>query len=294
MPGIDIIINHKVKQRKWLALDNLELAAGLIEYEFLESAEHLVVGSLTEETLGDVSSNQALIIWLSWLEYLLTDSWLIKDNAMTCDAAYCRMETTDGHQEWSSNSLASSCSLSSGEQYKPVSFNRTDLKDWNKNSYQLRSYLHEKSSNITRDFIGKGFSRLGRALKFVHTAKLEAHPALKVVHYCSALESLFGTDTSELSHKLSERVAHFLGANDFSATTVFRDVKRLYGVRSKVAHGSHLKYDLNKLSEDSVSCDNYVRSIINLILQKPQFLTMLESSNEEINLYFEKLIFKSP
>jgi hypothetical protein len=49
---------------------------------------------------------------------------------------------------------------------------------------------------------------------------------VRIANYCSALESLFSNDTTELTHKLSERVSWFIGEDAANRISTFHRVKK--------------------------------------------------------------------
>jgi hypothetical protein len=102
-------------------------------------------------------------------------------------------------------------STSFGIQGDSKEFSRSELVKWRDSSESLQSYRYDNDSTAYHSFTDKSYSRISRATRFIGSARLDRHPAIKVAHYCSALESLFSTDSSELTHKLSERVALFYG-----------------------------------------------------------------------------------
>lgn len=291
MPGVDIINN---KQEILKILDNeFKSMAGEIENNHFLNSNHILFCEFDEEDFHfNVSSNDALKFWLIWLEILIKDSWLIKDNCIVCEIAYMKM--TDGnHTEWSNNTLMASTTLSSGDEFKEIKFNKVELIEWESKSHKLQSYLHKKDSSLLNSFIEKKHSRLGRALRFIIAARREKHPAIKIAHYCSAFESLFSTDNAELSHKLSERIALFLNIDDYDTFIVYDDIKSFYNIRSKVTHGDSLqdkKVDMiPKLSQKS---DDYLRHIINIILNDSKLIDIFDGNKEQQDNYFKELILK--
>jgi len=291
MPGVDIINN---KQEILKILDNeFKSMAGEIENNHFLNSNHILFCELDEEDFHfNVSSNDALKFWLICLEILIKDSWLIKDNCIVCEIAYVKM--TDGnHTEWSNNALMASTTLSSGDEFKEIKFNKVELIEWESKSHKLQSYLHKKDSSLLNSFIEKKHSRLGRALRFIIAARREKHPAIKIAHYCSAFESLFSTDNAELSHKLSERIALFLNIYDYDTFIVYDDIKSFYNIRSKVTHGDSLqdkKVDMiPKLSQKS---DDYLRHIINNILNDSKLIDIFDGNKEQQDNYFKELILK--
>jgi len=289
MPGIDLITD-KAQISKILD-DEFKMIAGVIEAEHFENANHIICCDIDEETFNHpFSSNQALIVWLVWLDLLIQDAWLVKDHAISCDIAFARM-TNGQHSEWSSNYLNSQNYLSSGQAHVNVEFDFEDIKVWETKSNAIQTYLHQKKSGALNSFINKEFSRIGRSLRFISAARKETHPAIKITHYCSAFESLFSTDNSELSHKLAERIAIFLKQYGFEPLAIFDDVKAFYTVRSKVTHGDSIQGKrANDISDLSQKCDNYLRYIINKIVDDPNHKSTFDDKKEIIEQYFKELI----
>jgi len=291
MPGIDIINNRKGILK--ILNDEFQSMAGLIESQHFMNANHILFCEFNEEDFDlNVSSKDALTLWLIWLEILLKDSWLIKDNCIVCEIAYMQM-TDDNHNEWTNNALMASTTLSSGEEFKEVAFNKEELIEWESKSHKLQEYLHTKESSMLNSFIEKKYSRLGRALRFVIAARREKHTAIKIAHYCSAFESLFSTDNAELSHKLSERIALFLKNYGYEALNVYDDIKSFYNIRSKVTHGDSLQdKKLNTIPKLSKKSDDYLRSIVNIILKDSQLLDIFDGNKENQDNYFKNLILR--
>lgn len=289
MPGIDLI-NDKKKIHEILD-EEFRGVMGQIEFNHFIHSNHILFCEADESIFPKLqSSNQALVVWLGWLNMLINDSWLVKDNAMVCEVAYAQM-VKKNHTEWSNNYLGYSNSLSSGQQYANAVFTQEELSQWESQSYRLQKYLHSNDSGAFSSFINKKYSRIGRALKFIFAACKEPHSAIKISHYCSAFESLFSTDSAELSHKLSERVALFLKSFDFDPIAVFDDMKSFYSVRSKVTHGDVIQpskeIEIPKLSE---KCDNYLRSIINFILNEKMLRELFDGNKNVFDNHFKKLL----
>ena len=111
IPGIDLI-NDKKKISQILD-DEFQNIAGQIETNHFKNANNIIFCEFDESMFNlPWNSNEALITWLIWVELLIKDAWLVKDNAISCEIAYMKM-TNGIHSEWSNNSLESSASLSS-------------------------------------------------------------------------------------------------------------------------------------------------------------------------------------
>ncbi len=290
MPGIDLI-NDKNKISEIVDKEFYKIA-GAIEAAHLINSNHIIFCETDESVFSkEDGSNLALITWLVWMDMLISDSWLIKDNAMACEVAYCKV--TDGsYSEWSNNYLSNPVSISRGEQHICTTFSLDEVKEWAAQCHKLQSYLHSNNSGAFSSFTNKQYSRIGRARRFISAARKESHTAIKISHYCSAFESLFSTDNAELSHKLSERVAIFLKNFGYDPLVVFDDMKAFYGIRSKVTHGDSIQASKEKeLPDLSNKCDSYLRSIFRLILDDEKLQVIFDGNKDKFEKYFKEMLF---
>jgi hypothetical protein len=134
-------------------------------------------------------------------------------------------------------------------------------------------------------------SRLGRAWWILETARMTADVALKIAHYVTCFEGLFSTDSSELVHKLSERIAWFLGATPQERLSLFRTVKEAYAVRSKVVHGDKLS---NKqfagLRNVSDTCDDLLRRSLRKIMESNELRARFNGNPQELETFLLELV----
>ncbi len=286
IPGINIT-NSKAEIAK-IVDEDFRKAAGIIEYDHFINAENILYCEISQEDFGkDLDSEQALFIWLSWLQMLISDLWFIRDNAVVCEAAFCKM-TNLSSVAWTRNSLFSSAYDSSGLPFKPISLDINDLHTWDKKSSEIQTYLHRSKSTSFDSFTSTNFSRVARCMRFVRAATKEQHPAVKLSHYCSALESLFSTDNSGLSHKLSERVAVFLRDYGYNPVEVFDHFKVFYDIRSSVTHGSSIRPNKEKLlSSHSQQCDTYLRVILGILLDDKNLRQVFDGKPENFERHFK-------
>lgn len=101
----------------------------------------------------------------------------------------------------------------------------------------------------------------------------------KLLMYSAALEALVATSTTELSHRVAERVAILLGETAEERCAIYSDIKNGYDTRSKIAHGDMIKKDENDIRELSQKIDEYLRKLLKL--DEPFNL-----SNSNIDKYF--------
>jgi hypothetical protein len=292
IPGVNITNDVAVKAR--ILTPQLTRAAGAIEAQFLNDAPNLVFGEFDSEFMQNLTSDKFLLVILIWIDLLLRNGWLIKDHAMECDAAFLKVERALG-TDWTRNFLAMRPSFADGNIDKDIAMSITELTNWGKTNISVESYLSEARSSVLYFMMEKSYARSGRAMQFVNTARRTPDLAFKIANYCSALETLFTTESTELAHKLSERVAFFLGQRGYNRRTVFSAVKGAYGVRSKLVHGDTLKSnqiaDLPSLSQ---LCDIYLRTILKEIFDCEETRKIFDSHSQSIEDYFAHLIFGPP
>jgi len=111
---------------------------------------------------------------------------------------------------------------------------------------------------------------------------------IRYLWFWIALEALFGPeDSSELSHKLAERIAFFLADKSDDARDLFKMAKKCYGVRSKIVHG-RWKYspDIDQTMEDT---EAIIRTAFRHVIEKPDLLPIFVSKKRDE--YLADLVF---
>ncbi|MDD1959009.1 HEPN domain-containing protein [Pseudomonas sp. 39004] len=291
MPGISII-NDRQYIKEQLDLQ-FQTFAGRIECDHLLGADHIVACRPEEASIweGYEHSEPLLLTWLAWLSLLIEDSWLVKDNAIGCEMAHCNFRS-NGKVFWTSNGLYSTISKANGEALLPTAFNADEIELWRDVTLELRAHLHEKGFSAFQSPVSKDSSRFDRFLSFMTSSRKVHHPSLKIAQVCSALESLFSTSTSELTHRLSERVAHFLGGSSQVMESRYQFMKKAYTIRSQVTHGSHIRAsDIEASASISQGLQDICREIVFMVLRVPEKQDVVYGSNEQIEDYFRRQLF---
>jgi Apea-like HEPN len=103
-----------------------------------------------------------------------------------------------------------------------------------------------------------------------------------------ALEALFGpSNPSEITYRLSQRLAFFLASNRSEAGRLFGSAKEGYGLRSKIVHGLRLQR-LGK--EKSAEMMHQVECALVKILSTPQSLEVFKSERRRED-FLDRLAF---
>ena len=63
----------------------------------------------------------------------------------------------------------------------------------------------------------------------------------RLTYVMMGLEALYLAESSELSHRLAQRVAKIMGFLGFNSQEVYKEIKEAYGIRSKFIHGASFK-----------------------------------------------------
>lgn len=289
LPGVNITNDPRV--RRELLTTEFVTVAGSIEAGHLEQASNIVFGEFEPSQLRGGPPEAFLIAILLWISDLFKNAWLLKDHAMECDAVFLRAPVGESHG-WFTNFLASHPTFANGQRRIDLGMSISELQGWSRKHDQVEQYLNEAQSASWKFMMDKGYSRPGRALQFIHAARSASNIAFKLAHYCSALETLFTTESTELAHKLSERVAFFLSQSGNSLHTIFTTVKAAYNIRSKLVHGDTLKpSQVEQLPALSVICDEYLRTTLNLIFDSEDLKAVFDADNKSLENYFSQLIF---
>lgn len=291
MPTVSLVVGKNMIAR--YLTSELRVAAGLIEFQHLKEADHLIVSVPEDKDCWDdrfTHGDHALKVWMMYLDWALQDTWLVADNCIICEIAYCKF-TANGRTTWSNNNLYAQASMADGHRMKTVTWNEEMIGAWAREGLRLREHLHETGYDIFTDITSNKVTRFARFLQFVQAARRESFPAIKIAQMCSALESLFSTTETELTHRLSERVAFFLGGDPEQMEGTYKFIKKAYAIRSQVTHGSPVNAKLaGSTAEISKAMVDILREIaFKVISDGPEGVTY--KSNEQIEDHFRRCLF---
>ena len=152
-------------------------------------------------------------------------------------------------------------------------------------NHRVESYRHDTESSPFRFMmpyqVGAALQRNGSSACLGSSIQ---------AHYCSALETLFTTESTEITHKLAERVSFFLGKDGSERIKIFHTVKAAYSIRSKLVHGGGLRGNqIDNLPLLSKTCDS--RQVLTAIFDSKQLQEVFDSRQDGIETCFLDLIF---
>lgn len=226
------------------------------------------------------------------LQKFVFDLWKVKDNNVYVFSGFLfeyRDEISDGCTFKSTvTSINSKSNLEvSPSQYKRNEINGAFVNIPKINIDELMSRDSDYFTPTSDHFFKSGnATRIERASYFILEARSRQTFPTKIVSYITALECLFTTSQSELSHRVSERVALLIGKSKTDKTETYKLLKKAYDVRSKIVHGSILKGENEDLKEVSTGLDSILRNIISFEYD------ILSKKDNEIDEYFLEGLFE--
>ena len=290
LPGVKITNKTDVKDR--ILTELVRDAIGIIESNTIHNSDAFVYYEYegTEKFLKGHTNLESLNFILLWIDDFLKNSWLHKDNCITCDIGYLIDFSKKEVTEASSLRLQYMLTMADGD-ICDVTLSKKDLTEISDIHDKLETYLFKKDSGSTKFMLEKNFSRIGRALLFVKQAREARNLAYKITNYCAALETLFTTESAELSHKLAERTAYFISSAP-ERLTIYKVLKKAYSIRSKLTHGSSLEQkSILEIPDISIATDKIIRRVFEKVIFDDKILELFDSRNSKIDEYFENLVF---
>lgn len=113
-----------------------------------------------------------------------------------------------------------------------VTRGREDLNVFNQISSEYMELIQKENNDYIK--IAMDYFRLGM---------MEYRKENSIVDFFIALEALFSKERSEIQYRISNRMATLLGMDINHRKTILRKVRELYGIRSKIVHGSKTVID---------------------------------------------------
>jgi hypothetical protein len=260
------------------------LIIGTMEWQYIQNSDTVVWGTVNfnagDDPLrllnGKLYETQGFLntIWLFFDNSIDTEIgflFYIENGAPTASSSYIDVAryTADG---------TSITTVMDREQLRQIrKFHRDNLNDETFGPYPVTKVV-------------KSEGRITRALYLVQAASGSKDVGVKIMHYCSALETIFSTSQAELAHQLSERLAYFIGTTGRERVETYRAMKKAYALRSKITHGAAISpRDFNDLVSLSVACDNFLRRSFKRMFHSPE-THQLFGSEKQLDDYFIETI----
>jgi len=274
------------------AIGSLELGA-LLNADLLFATETCEF-DVEQGTTGPEIIGNLLNVVRTYLFHL----WMLRDNCAYFEQGFLfEPDKRITH----SNLLVTTFSKADGSHAYAATFSRKELD-------QLRLLIRDAYERVsievagveTTDYekralklvAGKGVDSYSRFQRFIAFARETRDVGMKIALYCSALETLLSTSTTELTHRISERVALLIADTEQGRIATYEEMKKLYSIRSAVVHGSDIpRKHLANLAESSTRCDQIVRAVAFRLSVDAAFRTAIFEDEVDADTFFLRKMF---
>ncbi len=289
------MISNKASVLKDVMIENnfLSLSTmGLFSIdEFQNKTFYVVDGDLGDVTKAEVDTygTSLTYAYLRQIQWLTNDFWMLRDNSIYVRDGFLFVYKDKIDEGFTFKADLSAINSKASTEIEPVVYTKEEIVELAKDM-QLVSVDDVRSGKANfRDVTQFQYfksAKLGRKMMawiyILHARAINAL-TIKVLMYITAMEALVSTSTTELSHQVSERVAILLGVDAEDRLSIYNDIKKGYGVRSKTAHGEPLKETEQDVKDMLISLDDYMRRLM-------KFDTPYDFEQGKINEFFIKRI----
>lgn len=295
----DSVMEKNIKQVIGIkALQSFE--KNIFGYKVLP-VEHEVKGNLEIGKMlqyGTYSSAEAIKTFLLFL-------WFIKDNSISIGDAYGYESETSQLICYPNHMIYSD----STGRFESVHFSEAEIDQATKillkyisicpaksTDEEAIDFFMNSSNTPDKDIFRSGvttnneMNNLQRAVTFLSTARSIPYLPYKISLYMPILESLFSDDANEVTQKVSERVAFYIGKEKDERIDIFKTVKDAYEIRSRFLHGQKLNPKKSKpdyLNPLSIKVDELIRKTLTKIIMEDSNI-FLQSNTD----FLKTIIFK--
>jgi hypothetical protein len=277
-----IITNDKnVIGKKLSKFNNIEKIIGDMEYSFFFSGKPVVIKEINLKDANDPMLE--LKVFLYTLQSLFVSFWAYKDSCVDTEMGFL-LTPTDVHSNMIKlGFINSDCKKN---------ILKVDFKECNT---IVREYYNNFDRNVKNQIgsptiLNKETSKLWRAIYHFGRARSSSTFELKISDYCSGFEALLSTSPNEIAHQLAD-LALLTESTIEKRIEIYRSIKKIYGVRSKVVHGSPI--DDKELCDYCKLSDTIARTVFNKIHKDRELFELFDTNKpDRIDEYFLNLLFQ--
>jgi hypothetical protein len=208
---------------------------------FFQEADYEFAKNISGEEIDRVSSSIR-----KTLSRIVFFTWFFKDSSSDLNTLYLLAENR-GHESYErkvySNCLGKQIETTfTDDEFKSAAAlyaRYSSIATINEfEEMKVGSESPKRAADINvHDFNYHILNRMERAINFLEFARATPFLPLKISFYVCAHEALFSTDNLEVTHKISERVAYYIGGDYIDRLDTFKKMKKAYSIRSNYFHG---------------------------------------------------------
>ncbi|MGG1400170.1 hypothetical protein ABE288_20460 [Bacillus salipaludis] len=267
-------------------------------YEFEGSVYLYEIGNF-DELKAKFDKKYKLIDYAFYLlrnaQYFVDCLWLVKDNSIYVRDAFLDVYP-EGSPEQGDIQFSSVSTINSNTSGHIVetTFSIEELEKAISYFKPAEGFegVEEGGKHPFKNPLTKEMGRLGRATYFINAARSVSQLPLKILNYCTVLECLFTSDSSEVTHKVAERLAYLLGRNAEERKQYYQLARDAYKIRSKAVHGQPIKTNLEEMQRTTKKLDDALRTIFINYYENPEKYEVFKiKKNEDFEDWFNNLIF---
>ncbi|MHA4151426.1 hypothetical protein [Bacillus cereus] len=266
------ITNGPEERTKILNTKLMKDTAGIHSLSEFDDATYLYIDGELETFKSKAEMDEVGVkytfYYLRLAQDLINDLWKVKDNNIYVRDGFLLAYHNHFEDGFTFKASLSEIYFYSTCEDKESTFTKNEIqsaaRDYTPFPIDEYEERHFGGKNPDSDhlFKNKGSNRLDRAFYFTLIARTSCILPMKIVAYCNALECLFTIGTSEVNHKIAERVALMLGTTGETKKELFKLIKKAYDYRSLVVHGQQLKGEEVKLVDISQKLDDILRQLL--------------------------------
>lgn len=266
------ITNGPEERTKILNTQLMQDTAGIISIREYNNKSYLYIDGELETIKSKAEMDEIGVkytyYYLRLSQSFIYDLWEIKDNNIYVRDGFLLAYYNHFEDGFTYKASLSEIYYHSTCEHKESNFSKSEIQSATRDftPFPIDEYEEKHFGGKYPDsdhlFKNKGSNRLDRAYYFTLMARTSCILPMKIVAYCNALECLFTIGTSEVNHKIAERVALMLGTTGESKKELFKLIKKAYDYRSLVVHGQHLKGEEVQLVDISQKLDGILRQLL--------------------------------
>ncbi|MGH0681364.1 hypothetical protein [Bacillus mycoides] len=268
-------------------------AIGGLELTCIETMPYFyAVGDCEEENVFQDSKVglEFLGYFLLCTQYFNSLLWLIKDNSVNIENGFLRLQSSR-KIKCHSNSRTGAFFNSKGKR-EVTEFTPEEINAIVKFSQYFFNPLHTEEVESTKEASLEAFKgdRIERFFYFLQAARVESYLPNRISTFVTLLETLLSTSSTEVTHKLKERLAWILGENFEERKEIFDTMGVIYKIRSANVHGNTMPKQgnsLEKLEKLSMTVEEYARKLILKIINDEDIRGLYRGVGERVDKKIE-------
>jgi hypothetical protein len=273
---IDDLFKSKLGIKALQSFENNLFAFKIVTVEPEVDEKSEAVMKLNVETYSKAEAIKTFLFFL----------WFVKDNSISVDETYGYETMTHQFACFPNHTISSNAS----GLFENVAFSNEEIDRATNIMFKYievcpgetidaasEEFFSDSSIGERKDVLKNAvnsnneLNNLQRAITFLSTARSTPHLPYKIALYMPILESLFSDIPDEVTQKVSERVAFYVGKDKAERIEIFKTVKSAYDVRSRFLHGQKLSSNKSKpdyLKPLSVRVDEIIRTVLTKIVME--------------------------